>query len=177
MRILVVGSGGREDALVAALLREAPEAHLYAAPGNPGTAAVATNLPIPADDIDRLADAADAYGIDLTVIGPEVPLALHPGRFAVTTVLAARGYPDAPAKGAAITLPTTLPEGVTLFHAGTARDADGTLRVAGGRVLNVTGTGATFAEAQARSRAGAEAVHFDGMQWRRDIGWREQERR
>lgn len=424
MRILVVGSGGREDALVAALLRDAPDAQLYAAPGNPGTAAVATNLPIAADDIDRLADAADAYGIDLTVIGPEVPLALgladrlraegrlvvgpsaaaaqieaskafskammqragirtatsgtftdlaaalayvdahaeplvvkasglaagkgavvcgtrgeardvvtamlgrglfgeagrtvvieaflegeevsllgltdgrdvvllpaaqdhkrllegdagpntggmgaygpvslatpalldravrdvfhpmlgamrdagtpfrgilyaglmvdrtgvpsvvefncrlgdpetqvvlplvaggllqcferiargetpspltlHPERFAVTTVLAARGYPDAPEKGAAITLPTSLPQDVTLFHAGTVRDGDGTLRVAGGRVLNITGTGATFAEAQARSRAGAALVQFDGMQWRRDIGWREQARR
>ena len=75
----------------------------------------------------------------------------------VTTVLAARGYPDAPEQGAAITIPDALPPGVTIFHAGTARGADGTLRVAGGRVLNVTAVAATFGEAQARSRAGAEA--------------------
>ena len=105
------------------------------------------------------------------------PLELHVDRYAVTTVLAAKGYPDAPERGAAITLPHALPEGVMLFHAGTSRDAAGVLRVAGGRVINVTGVGATFAEAQARSAAGAALVHFDGMQYRRDIGWREAARR
>ena len=48
---------------------------MYCAPGNPGTAELAHNLTIPADDLDRLADAADMYGIDLTIVGPEVPLA------------------------------------------------------------------------------------------------------
>lgn len=423
MRLLVVGGGGREHALCAALRRENPDAALYAAPGNPGTARLAINLPIPSDDIDRLADAADAYGIDLVVVGPEVPLALgladrlraegrlvvgpnaaaaqieaskafskeimaragvrtaasrtftdlrqalayvdghteplvvkasglaagkgavvcgtraeardvvramlgegvfgdagrvvvieaflegeevsvlaltdgrdvtllpaaqdhkrllegdrgpntggmgaygpvslatpallerttrdvllptleamrtngtpfsgvlyaglmvdragvpwvvefncrlgdpetqvvlplvrggltacferiargetpsalelEPGAFAVTTVLAAKGYPDTPAKGATIALPETLPEGVTVFHAGTRRDEHDALRVNGGRVLNVTGVGRDFAEAQARSAAGAAAIHFDGMQYRRDIGWREMAR-
>ncbi|HTC24995.1 MAG TPA: phosphoribosylamine--glycine ligase, partial [Gemmatimonadales bacterium] len=76
MRILVVGGGGREHALCWALRRENPDADIHCAPGNPGTASVARNLPIPADDIDRLADAADMLGIDLTVVGPEVPLAL-----------------------------------------------------------------------------------------------------
>mgnify|MGYP001165928215 FL=1 len=92
---------------------------------------------------------------------------------AVTTVLAARGYPDHPEQGAAITIPTTLPEGVTVFHAGTAIDGNGTLRVAGGRVLNVTAVARDFAEAQARSRAAAAAIGFEGKLWRRDIGWRE----
>lgn len=91
----------------------------------------------------------------------------------VTTVLAARGYPDSPEKGAAIAIPEALPPGVTVFHAGTSRDTGGQLRVSGGRVLNVTAVAATFAEAQARSRAGAEAITFDGKLWRRDIGWRE----
>jgi len=424
MRLLVVGSGGREHALAAALRREAPNALIYAAPGNPGTATVATNLPIAADDIDGIAAAAAEHGIELTIVGPEVPLALgladqlraagrlvvgpsaaaaqveaskafskalmhragirtaasgtftdlplaldyinghdeplvvkasglaagkgavvcatrgeardtvtamlghgifgdagrtvviesflegeevsilaltngtdiellpaaqdhkrlgegdagpntggmgaygpvslatpellqralddvlhpmlaalrdngtpfngilyaglmvtragvpwvvefncrlgdpetqvvlplvkggllrcfeamargeaptplelHEGRFAVTTVLAAKGYPDTPEKGAAITLPATLPEGVTIFHAGTTLDAAGILRASGGRVLNVTGTGQSFAEAQARSAAGAALVHFEGMQYRRDIGWREATRR
>jgi phosphoribosylamine---glycine ligase len=420
VRLLVVGGGGREHALCWALRRENPDADLYCAPGNPGTADLATNLPIPADDLDRLADAADMHGIDLTVVGPEVPLARgladrlraegravfgpsaaaaqleaskafskevmaaagiptaasrtfqalrpaleyvagHPeplvvkasglaagkgavvcrtraeaaatvramlgerafgdagstvviegflegeeisvlavtdGReveilpvsqdhkrllegdagpntggmgayspvavatsavlerarqevlfpaleemrrrgtpysgvlyaglmvdragtpwvvefncrlgdpetqvvlplvagglteslwkvahgqgvapiarreteASVTTVLASRGYPDAPEKGAAIAIPATTPAGVTVFHAGTARGADGVLRVNGGRVLNVTAVAPTFAEAQRLSRETAEAIEFEGKIFRRDIGWRE----
>lgn len=422
MRLLVVGGGGREHAITAALRRDHPGADLYCAPGNPGTAALATNLPIAADDLDRLADAADAYGIDLTLVGPEQPLALgladrlraegrrvfgpgaaaarieaskafakdvmaaagvptascrtftvqadalawvdrHPeplvvkasglaagkgavvcatrveaaeavramfggslgtagsevlvesflqgeelsvfavtngedvvllpaaqdhkrlregdqgpntggmgayspvaiattalleralreviqptlaelarrgapfrgvlyaglmiapdgapsvvefncrlgdpeaqavlplvtGGFAdlcwaaaggdrlptittspdaaVTTVLAARGYPDAPEKGAAIRLPESLDPGVMIFHAGTRQDEAGVLRVNGGRVLAVTAVAPDFATAQSRSAATAEQVEFDGKQYRRDIGWRESARR
>lgn len=419
MRILVVGGGGREHAICWALRRENPDASIYCAPGNPGTAELGTNLSIAATDIDRIADAADAYGIDLTIVGPEAPLALGladrlraegrlvfgPGRAAaqveaskafskavmekagvptaasrtltdlgealdyierhaeplvvkasglaagkgaivcltraeareavqsmlgdgifgeagkvvvieefmpgeelsllaitngtgieilpaaqdhkrlgegdtgpntggmgayspvaiatpallaratrevlepmlaelarqgapyngvlyaglmigpddsikvvefncrlgdpetqvvlplvaggltdclyrvargespsaltvthgcaVTTVLAARGYPDSPEKGAAITIPAALPEGVTVFHAGTTRDTDGTLRASGGRVLTVTAVAPTFALAQARSREASAMIHFDGKLYRRDIGWRE----
>jgi len=419
VRILVVGGGGREHAIAWALRREDPSATLYAAPGNPGTAELGTNLPIAATDLDRIADAADAYGIDLTVVGPEAPLAegladrlraegravFGPGRAAaqveaskafskdvmaragvptaasetftdlaaalryvdghaeplvvkasglaagkgaivcrtrgeaaaavramlgddkfgeagrvvviedflpgeelsvlaitdgssiellpaaqdhkrlgegdtgpntggmgayapvaiatpalldrvrrevltpmlaqmaregapysgvlyaglmigpdgglgvvefncrlgdpetqvvlplvesglteclwrvgrgetpsplriarasaVTTVLAARGYPDAPEKGAVITIPRDLPDGVTVFHAGTARGDDGVLRASGGRVLTVTAVATDFASAQAASRAASEAVTFEGKVFRRDIGWRE----
>lgn len=94
---------------------------------------------------------------------------------AVTTVLAAEGYPDAPKKGAAISIPDRLPLGVTVFHAGTS-DADGTLRASGGRVLTVTAVAQTFREAQARSRAACEMIGFPGKVWRSDIGWREAER-
>lgn len=59
-----------------ALAADDPSHQLYAAPGNPGIAALATCLPIPADDIDRQVDAVDAHAIDLVVVGPEVPLAL-----------------------------------------------------------------------------------------------------
>lgn len=419
MRVLVVGGGGREHALCWALRRESPDAHLYCAPGNPGTAAIADNLSIAPDDIDRIADAADMHGIDLTIIGPEAPLARgladrlraegrlvfgpsaaaaqlesskafakevmlaagvptaasrtftelsaalgfvdrHPeplvvkasglaggkgavvcgtrdeagkavramlegdqfgpagqtviietflegeeisvlgltngrevellpvaqdhkrllegdrgpntggmgayspvalatpqlldrvkrdvlsptleqmqrqgtpfsgvlyaglmidtagapwvvefncrfgdpeaqvilplvsggladslfsvaqGRApsslkispqaAVTTVLASRGYPDSPEQGAAIVMPEQQPEGVTIFHAGTTRGADGVLRVNGGRVLTVTATATTFAEAQRISREAAAAVRYEGKIFRRDIGWRE----
>jgi phosphoribosylamine---glycine ligase len=423
VRLLVVGGGGREHALCWTFRRENPDADLFCAPGNPGTAELATNLPIPADDLDRIADAADMYGIDLTVVGPEVPLARgladrlraegravfgpgaaaaqieaskafakevmasagiptaasrtfqalgpalayvdrhaeplvvkasglaagkgavvcatraeaaatvrsmlgdrvfgaagttvviedflvgeeisvlavtdgrdvellpvsqdhkrllegdagpntggmgayspvavatpavlerarrevlepalvelsrrgapftgvlyaglmvdaggtpwvvefncrlgdpetqvvlpllsggftdslwgvargagvspigrHNGRSSVTTVLASRGYPDRPESGAEIELPATLPDGVTIFQAGTARDEDGRLRVKGGRVLNVTAVAPSFAEAQRLSREVAEAVRYEGKIYRRDIGWREAER-
>jgi phosphoribosylamine--glycine ligase len=421
--LLVVGGGGREHALCWTLRRENPEAQIFCAPGNPGTAELASNLPIPSDDLDRLADAADMQGIDLTVIGPEAPLArgladrlraegrlvfgpgaaaaqleaskafakevmvaagvptaasrsftepalalayvdrhpeplvvkasglaggkgavvcatraearqavramletdqfgpagrtvvieaflegeeisvlaltngrevellpvaqdhkrllegdqgpntggmgayspvalatagllervkrevLYPtleqmqrqdtpfagvlyaglmigrdgrpavvefncrlgdpeaqvvlpivtGGFtdslmrvaegkapsplevsrqaAVTTVLASRGYPDSPETGAPILLPDRQPQGVTVFHAGTTRDPDGTLRAKGGRVLTVTAVAASFTEAQRLSREASEAVRFEGKVFRRDIGWREAARR
>jgi phosphoribosylamine--glycine ligase len=92
---------------------------------------------------------------------------------AVTTVLAAKGYPENPEKGAAITLPNQLPEGVTIFHAGTALDAGGILRVNGGRVLNVTAVSSSFADAQAKSRSAAESIQYSGKVYRGDIGWRE----
>jgi phosphoribosylamine--glycine ligase len=419
VRLLVVGGGGREHALCWALRRENPAAQLYCAPGNPGTAEITTNLPIPADDLDRIADAADMHGIDLTVIGPEAPLArgladrlraegravfgpsaaaagieaskafskqvmgaagvrtaagetfvdlkpalafierqdeplvvkasglaagkgaivctsrqeaaaaaramLEGGEFgeagrtivveaylkgeelsvmavtdgrdvellpvaqdhkrlldgdrgpntggmgayapvalagpallervkrdvfsptleelqrlrtpfsgvlyaglmidaagvpwviefncrlgdpeaqailpllsegltdclsrvaagqapsrinatrgaAVTTVLASRGYPEQPERGAPITLPDALPTGVFLFHAGTTRGTDGTLRVNAGRVLTATGVASSFPEAQRLSREAADSVLFEGKIFRRDIGWRE----
>ncbi len=422
MRLLVVGGGGREHALALALVQDDPSNQVYVAPGNPGTARIATNLPIAADDIDRLADATDAHAIDLVVVGPEVPLALgladrlraegrvvfgpvaaaaqiesskafakdvmlaagvptaasatfddlatalayveahteplvvkasglaagkgavvcatrgeardalhammgthqlghagdvvvieaflegeelsvlavtngrevrilppaqdhkrigegdtgpntggmgaytpvaiatpaamarieaevllptlrelerrgaafrgvlyagimlHPdgtpnvvefncrlgdpetevvlplvrsgltalldaaakgeplpaldlsSDAAVTTVLASAGYPDSSRKGDAITIPTSLPEGVTVYHAGTALHSDGTLVTNGGRVLAVTAVAPTFADAQAKSRTAAEAIQFAGKQYRRDIGWREANR-
>lgn len=92
---------------------------------------------------------------------------------AVTTVLASRGYPDSPEKGAPILVPEHQPSGVTIFHAGTTRAGDGVLRVSGGRVMTATGVAGTFEEAQRLSRQAAEAVQFDGKTFRRDIGWRE----
>jgi phosphoribosylamine--glycine ligase len=94
---------------------------------------------------------------------------------AVTTVVAAEGYPDAPRSGDAIDL-SRVPDDVTVFHAGTIADGE-VLKTAGGRVVTVTGVAGTFAEAQRRSRLGAEQVHFWNRQFRRDIGWREQDRR
>ena len=98
---------------------------------------------------------------------------LTSGAAAVTTVLASRGYPDAPEKGAAIILPGQVPDAVTIFHAGTARNEDGVLRVNGGRVLTVTAVAASFPEAQRLSRETSEAISFEGKIFRRDIGWRE----
>ena len=99
-------------------------------------------------------------------------------RAAVTTVLAARGYPEHPDTGAAIVLPDApeLGDDVIVFHAGTYRDNEGRLRTSGGRVFSVTGLGATVAQAAQASRAAAERIAFEGKTWRRDIAWREIQR-
>jgi len=104
--------------------------------------------------------------------------ALTVERAAVTTVLAARGYPENPEKGVAIRLPGTaeLGDDVLVFHAGTYRDNEGRLRTSGGRVLSVTGLGQTVAVAAEASRRGAEKIAFEGKTWRRDIAWREIQR-
>jgi phosphoribosylamine--glycine ligase len=75
MRLLVVGGGGREHALVWKLKRENHALDLYAAPGNPGIAELATCVPTGATDIDALLDFASRERIDVTVVGPEAPLA------------------------------------------------------------------------------------------------------
>ena len=74
MRILVVGGGAREHALVWKLASSASVDRLYAAPGNAGIAADAECLPIGADDVDGIVDAVEREQVDLTVVGPEIPL-------------------------------------------------------------------------------------------------------
>jgi phosphoribosylamine--glycine ligase len=76
MRVLVVGSGAREHAIVHAMRRSPGVKEVFAAPGNPGIAQAADNLPIAADDIVGLTEAACDLKADLTVVGPEIPLAL-----------------------------------------------------------------------------------------------------
>src|SRR5947208_4520652 len=75
MKILVVGSGGREHAL-AWKLRQSPHAeHIFCAPGNAGTADIGENVAIPAADLGALVRFAKQNRIDLTVVGPDDPLA------------------------------------------------------------------------------------------------------
>jgi phosphoribosylamine--glycine ligase len=93
----------------------------------------------------------------------------------VTTVLAAANYPETPRTGDVITLPP-VEDGVFVFHAGTARNADGQLVTAGGRVLAVSAVAPSVELAQARSMEYVERVRFEGKQYRPDIGWREIER-
>jgi phosphoribosylamine--glycine ligase len=75
MKILVIGSGGREHALVWKLRQSPRVTTLYAAPGNPGIGALATLVPIRPSDLDGLTGFAAREKIDLTVVGPEQPLA------------------------------------------------------------------------------------------------------
>jgi phosphoribosylamine--glycine ligase len=70
MKVLVVGSGGREHALVHALRRSPQRPELLCAPGNPGIAADARLLEIAADDVDRLVDTARDEAVELVVVGP-----------------------------------------------------------------------------------------------------------
>ncbi len=92
-------------------------------------------------------------------------------RTALGVVLAAHNYPDAPRKGDAITgIPAETDDSVT-FHAGTTL-ADGTLRTSGGRVLCVVGLADTVKAAQRAAYTAIEQIHFDGMQYRTDIGYR-----
>lgn len=102
----------------------------------------------------------------------ELPPPVWRDEAAVCVVLAAEGYPGTPKAGGEITLPAALGEGVAIFHAGTRRDADGTLRAAGGRVLNVCARAPTLREARDRAYATVDAIHFPDGFCRRDIGWR-----
>ena len=76
MKILVVGGGGREHALVWKLSQSAKVSHIYAAPGNAGTASEpkTSNVAIDAEDITALLEFAKQQNIDLTIVGPEAPL-------------------------------------------------------------------------------------------------------
>ncbi|MDM7913753.1 MAG: phosphoribosylamine--glycine ligase, partial [Candidatus Eisenbacteria bacterium] len=74
MKVLLVGSGGREHALAWAISRSPQRPELIVAPGNAGIASLARLVPIPANDIDALADLAEREKVDLTVVGPEAPL-------------------------------------------------------------------------------------------------------
>jgi phosphoribosylamine--glycine ligase len=75
LRVLVIGSGAREHALVWKIAQSQKTPKIYAAPGNGGTAALASNLEIAPTDIEALSSAVKEIGIDLTIIGPEAPLA------------------------------------------------------------------------------------------------------
>ncbi len=93
---------------------------------------------------------------------------------ALTVVMATKGYPGDYAKGSVIEGldEAAAIEGVEIFHAGTANDADGRLIANGGRVLGVSAIGRTVAEAQARAYAAVDKIRWPEGFCRRDIGWR-----
>ena len=91
---------------------------------------------------------------------------------AMCVVMAANGYPGAYEKGSAIGGLDKV-DAATVFHAGTARDEDGTIRAIGGRVLNITARGKTVAQAQANAYAGVDTIEWPEGFCRRDIGHKE----
>jgi phosphoribosylamine--glycine ligase len=88
VKVLLVGSGGREHALAWKLAQESPDIELVAAPGNPGIAELARCVPVPATDVERIVALAEYERPDFTLIGPEAPLALG-----VADRFAERGLP------------------------------------------------------------------------------------
>ena len=132
--------------------------------GDPEAQAV---LPLVETDLAALALLATDGQLD------QLPVVVR-SQASLTVVAAAAGYPDAPVAGALITDEMMSgaigPDGTTTLRFDAGVDADG--RVAGGRVLAVTGIGFDLAEARAAAYEHIARIHFDGMQVRRDIGWR-----
>ncbi|WP_437689301.1 phosphoribosylamine--glycine ligase [Sorangium sp. So ce176] len=116
-------------------------------------------------DVAELCASAAAGALDTAAAR------VAPGRHALTVVLAARGYPTAPATGDVIRGldAASATEGAFVNHAGTA-ERDGAIVTAGGRVLAVTAAGDSLAEARERAFRAASAIDFDGKVLRRDIG-------
>ena len=88
MKILVVGGGGREHAILWRLSKDAEKHELFAAPGNAGTASIATNIPVGAEDVAGIVEWAVKEKPDLVVVGPEAPLVAG-----VVDALAEKGIP------------------------------------------------------------------------------------
>jgi phosphoribosylamine--glycine ligase len=106
---------------------------------------------------------------------------MDPPRFsrdtALTVVMAAKGYPGTPEKGGSISgIKGAEAGGAKVFHAGTKALDDGSLTANGGRVLNVTATGADINAARDAAYAAVDAIDFPSGFCRRDIGWREVKR-
>jgi phosphoribosylamine--glycine ligase len=92
---------------------------------------------------------------------------------AVCVVFAAKGYPDSPLTGSVIRgANQDFGDDVTVFHAGTSRGDDGSLRAAGGRVLNICARGKTIQEARDRAYDAISKIDWPGGFYRSDIGWR-----
>ena len=137
--------------------------------GDPETQALLPRLAVPLGPLlygaaqGDLAGAAAALGLH----GVMLPTT---GDAAVAVVLAAANYPETPRKGDAIEgLDEAARGGATIFHAGTTRDAGGTYRTNGGRVLAVVGLETTIPAARAAAEAAADKVTWSGMQRRHDI--------
>ena len=131
MRVLIIGSGAREHALAWKLTRASGVEELFAAPGNPGMAAVASCVPIGADNIVELAEFATSLHIDFTVVGPELPLVLGIADEFSRRGLALLGPSRAAAEvegSKAFTKELCQRHGIPTAHGQVVRDRDGAAR-------------------------------------------------
>jgi phosphoribosylamine--glycine ligase len=129
--------------------------------GDPETEAILLRLETPLID---LLEAA----VEQRMAAAEMKL--KPGA-AACVIAASEGYPGKYPSGRAITGLEHAPDAVKIFHAGTALREE-TLVTSGGRVLAVAAVGTDLQEALARVYHALESIHFEGMHYRRDIGWR-----
>jgi phosphoribosylamine--glycine ligase len=100
----------------------------------------------------------------------ETELEMHEG-FGIDVVIASGGYPDAYEKGKVISGLDKMGKEILVFHAGT-KNVDGKIVTSGGRVLNIVAQGNTFAEAKAKVYQAIAQIEFEGMYFRKDIGFR-----
>ena len=123
-----------------------------------------TLMPLMGPELGRVLQACALGCLDLAPELTVVP------RCSACVVAAAEGYPEAPRKGDEIRLQPDPEEQRQLFHAGTRREQNGTVLTNGGRVLTQVAQAADFDSAFSSAYEGLALVHFDGMQFRRDIG-------
>ncbi len=135
--------------------------------GDPETQAVLPRLR--GDLLDLLVGASRIGGLKDTTMDWDP-------RAAVTIVMASRGYPESSSSGDVIAGLAEIAAGVELTHAGTARDGNGSVVTAGGRVLNVTALGDSIEAAREAAYAAAQSITFDGRQMRTDIARRAADR-
>jgi len=131
--------------------------------GDPETQVV---LPLLKSDLTVVMEACVDRKLDTVAVEWE-------DQAAVCVVMAAGGYPGSYAKGAVIEgLPEAKEAGAIVFHAGTGVNADGHIVTNGGRVLGVTATAADLKAAVEKVYQALQCIHFDGMQYRKDIAYR-----
>jgi len=131
--------------------------------GDPETQAILPRLR--SDLVGLLTAACEPGGLrDVTIEWTPDP--------AVTVVLASAGYPESSSSGDVITGLRSVSPGVFVTHAGTARDPDGAVVTAGGRVLGVTALASDIAACREAAYAAADVIEFNGKQMRRDIALR-----
>lgn len=116
----------------------------------------------------RLVESGFTDALLACALGGEIPPVTYSDQASVTVVVASQGYPGEPVKGAPVQI-GPVSEGTKVFHAGTSVN-DGALVTSGGRVLSVSATGRTLAEAREAAYQGVGQIQFAGMQFRTDIG-------
>ena len=138
--------------------------------GDPETQAILPRLAVALGPLLLAAARGDLRGALTSQQLRDGDLPTLPGA-TVALVLAAAGYPEQPHSGDAIEgLDAAVATGALVFHAGTRRDADGTVRTAGGRVLSVVGRGSDLENARLAAVAAADRIRAAGLQRRGDIG-------